>query len=128
MYKMVVQTRRRPGMSREAFRDYYESHHRHLVSHIAGHIVRYTRSYPVETIARNAGGFGRQPVGADTAYDVLTEIWVQDREGIDELFRLLGTSDATAAIAEDEPRFQDLSSKITMICEECESDLDEYRR
>lgn len=127
MYKLVVQTKRRSDLSKEDFERYYETGHKDLVKFIAHHIVRYTRSYPVDDFSDILGQYHHAGSGERRSYDVLTEVWVKDKEGVRELYRLLQQPDAMAQIKEDEPKFQDLDSKVVAICKEYETDLSAYR-
>lgn len=45
MFKMFVCTKRKPGMSMEAFRDYYENHHSKLAMSISPLMRGYQRNY-----------------------------------------------------------------------------------
>lgn len=84
--KTIVLFRRRPDLSRDAFRDYYETRHVPLaVRHV--HFAKYIRNY---LIAPN-----------DAAFDVLSEFWLADPGAA----VALATSPAGAILCEDETKF-----------------------
>ena len=72
MYKVLLFLKRRPGMSVEAFRDYYETTHRVLGERGMTAGTRYMRRY-LEPVADSAGRAEELP------FDVITELWYEDR-------------------------------------------------
>ena len=101
MLKIVVFIRRKEGLSRAQFQDYYENHHRKLISNIADHITDYRRSYPID---EGAG------------FDCLTEIWARDEAQLKQL--QAAYRKAYPIISEDEKNFIDQASLKMVICEE----------
>ena len=101
MLKIVVFIRRKAGLSRAEFQDYYENHHRKLISTIADHIVDYRRSYPIDE-------------GAE--FDCLTEIWTRDEAQLKQL--QAAYRQAYPIISADEKNFLDQASLRTVVCEE----------
>ena len=73
MFKMVGLLKRRPGMSAQEFRDYYESKHRVIgEKYLAGYAVYYKRRF--------LQGFADPITGAEVEqdFDVLLEIGYKD--------------------------------------------------
>ena len=109
--------RRRPGMSVDEFRSYYESRHRLIgEKYLSGYASRYFRRYTNPT--RDRDGELREP-----EYDVFLEIWYPDERTMAACSKHLGSAEARREISEDEARLFDLSSMRSYLVEECESDL-----
>lgn len=71
-WKILLFMKRKPGMSVEAFRDYYENQHVPLAfDHSAG-ISRYFRRYLEPRPNPDTGEADELP------YDVITELWFED--------------------------------------------------
>ncbi|MFC0202957.1 EthD domain-containing protein [Novosphingobium soli] len=95
---VVTLLTRRPGMSREAFRAYYETHHRVIGERVlAGYATRYVRRFldPLD--------------GTEAPFDcdVVMEIDFPDEATRDTCFAALAEPAVAAMIAEDEERLFD---------------------
>jgi hypothetical protein len=101
MLKIVVFIRRKEGLSRSEFQDYYETGHRHLVANIAEHLVDYRRSYPLDENAE---------------FDCMTELWTRDRDTLKALQRAY--KEVYPVISADERNFIDQASLRMVVCEE----------
>ena len=77
MFKCIALLRRKPGLSREDFIDYYERQHAPLIRRLLPGIIDYRRNY-VEL----EGAF-LFPGAAPIDFDVITEIWLADRAAYD---------------------------------------------
>ncbi|MBB3981041.1 hypothetical protein GGR44_000672 [Sphingobium fontiphilum] len=111
MFRLVTLLRRRPGMSAEDFRAYYESRHRVMGERVlSGQALRYVRRYvrPLQE--------GRAP-----GFDVVMEIDFADRAAHDRCMAMLATPDIAREIAEDEERLFDRAATLSFTVEECES-------
>ncbi|NHC21889.1 EthD domain-containing protein [Nocardioides sp. IC4_145] len=101
MIRWVFLLRRRPGMSTEDFRDYYERHHARLGEKHVPQAARYVRRFldppPLSTA----------PV--DDADDVITELWFLAREDLDAAVEHLSSPAVQAEIVADELRLFDRS-------------------
>jgi hypothetical protein len=118
MIKMIGLLKRKPGMSTEAFRDYYESKHRLIgEKYLKDHACRYSRRY-LTPLLRSAAG--RE---ADTEYDVVLEVWYPDQAAYDASIARLGLPEVAAEIAEDEERFLDRPKNRFFTIEERESEI-----
>ncbi len=119
MIKMVTLLKRKPGMSMEEFIRYYESNHRkigekYLRPHAAKYIRRFLHPLP-ESIVPEAP--------PEKPYDVVMEIWFENREKMEAAFADLMTEEAQAEIVEDESKLFDRDRIYSSIVEEFESDL-----
>ena len=115
--KVITLLTRKPGMSREAFIEYYESNHRLIgEKYLGGYAVKYQRRYlaPVEADVLNS---------EDVPFDVLMEIWFPDRATMDKAMALLSTEEAQEEIVADEERVFDRALIRSYIVEEYESDM-----
>jgi len=74
VYKILLFMKRRPGMSSEDFRDYYETVHVPLALESANGLMRYVRRYLVPQPRLETGD------GSDIGYDVITELWFDNEK------------------------------------------------
>lgn len=117
MIRMVMTMRRKPGMSVQAFRDYYESHHRLLgEKYLKPFACRYVRRFldPLPP---------RQGCEHEPQYDVLMEIWYPNEDAFQACSKHLAEPQIAREIAEDEARLFDRSSMRAYLTTECESAL-----
>lgn len=71
-YKILLFMKRKPGMSVEAFRDYYEGSHAPLAETYSQGVARYVRRYLDPQPHPETGAWD------EPEYDVITEIWFAD--------------------------------------------------
>ena len=117
MIKVVTFLTRKPGMSREAFIEHYETHHRKIgEKYLSGFAVKYQRRYL--QLAR----FGGQE-GATLPFDVLMEIWYPDQDTLDAALAVLSTDEAQAEIIADEVHLFDRGLIRSYTVEEYESEM-----
>ena len=117
MIKLVTLLTRKPGMSREAFIEHYETHHRKIgEKYLSGFAVKYQRRY-----LQSAGFRGQE--GATLPFDVLMEIWYPDQDTLDAAFAVLSTDEAQAEIIADEERLFDRDLIRSYTVEEYESEM-----
>ena len=117
MIKVVTLLTRKPGMSREAFIEHYETHHRKIgEKYLSGFAVKYQRRY-----LQSAGFRGQE--GATLPFDVLMEIWYPDQETLDAALAVLSTDEAQAEIMADEERLFDRDLVRSYMVEEYESEM-----
>ena len=116
-YKILMFMKRRPGMTLEAFRDYYENHHVPLCLKYTSGVSRYVRRFV--TPQRNPETGATQ----ELQFDVITELWFEDEAVFRGTVDYLATSVMPDEIVEDEKRLFDraLTRMATVI--ECESTL-----
>lgn len=117
MIKMITMLKRKPGLSMDEFRTYYEEHHAKLGVKYQTKMVRYLRHY-LYPAAEALSGEVREP-----DYDVLTEVWFEDRAAYEEGAALMLEGEANAALSADEDKIFDRSKNKMVFVETCESDL-----
>ncbi len=104
-------------MSREAFIEHYETHHRIIgEKYLSGFATKYQRRY------MRSAGF-REQDGDAPPFDVLMEIWYPDQEALNGALAVLSTEEAQAEIAADEERLFDRELIRSYTVEEYESEM-----
>lgn len=103
-YKILLFMKRRPGMTVEAFRDYYENHHAPLCERYSAGVDRYIRRYLDPQDHPETGPGGELP------FDVITELWFTDESVFKGTLRYLTTTVMPAEIVEDEVQLFDRTS------------------
>ena len=117
MIKVVTLLTRKPGMSREAFIEHYETHHRKIgEKYLSGFAVKYQRRY-----LQSAGL--RDQEGDAPPFDVLMEIWYPDQGALNAALAVLSTDEAQAEITADEERLFDRALIRSYTVEEYESEM-----
>ena len=117
MIRLIMTMRKKPGLSTEEFRDYYETHHRLLgEKHLRGFVECYMRRYLEARPARE--GCEGEPI-----YDVLTEIWFRDQATHDACMAHLAKPEIAREIAEDEARLFDRFGRRSYLTTDFESSL-----
>lgn len=117
MFKAIFLLKRKPGMTFEDFKSYYETTHARLGERVLPSAERYFRRY-LMPFPEPEGG-----VRPETAYDVITEIWFKDRATFEAAVAALGEPEIQREIVEDEERLMDRSKIHLFTVEEWESDL-----
>ena len=103
MVKAVTFIKRKPGMSVEAFQEYWRTRHAEIVVKLSG-IRRYVQSHALPSGYRKG----------ELAYDGIAEIWFDDTGAM----RALRDEPAYAAVQADEARFIDRSRMGLIVTEE----------
>ncbi len=116
-YKILLMMRRKPGMSVEAFREYYENHHAPLASRHAAGLIRYVRRYLDHHPHPETGG------PDETLFDVITELWFADEAIFKGALNHLTTHSMPADIIEDEMKLFDRTSFRISTTVEYETDM-----
>jgi hypothetical protein len=111
-HKLLVFLKRRPGMSREAFRDYYETCHAPLCLKYMAGVERYMRRY-----LEPAPGMGEMDA------DVVTEIWMRDRAALDYVLATAAQGKLPPDVLEDEYNLFDRAKSRFCAVIECETCL-----
>jgi uncharacterized protein (TIGR02118 family) len=111
-YKILLFMKRRPGMTMEAFQDYYENHHVPLAMKYASGIKRYFRRYLSPQPNPETGAAG------ELQFDVISELWFDDETTFRGTVKYLSTSVMPDDIVEDEKRLFDRATmRIATIVE-----------
>lgn len=114
-YKILLFMKRRPGMTFEAFQDYYENHHAPLCAKYASGISRYVRRYLTPHPNPETGAREELP------FDVITELWFEDEKIFRGTVEYLSTSIMPDEVVEDEKRLFDRAKLRMATVVECES-------
>jgi hypothetical protein len=102
-HKILLFMKRRPGMSVEAFQDYYEKHHVPLCEKYATGISRYMRRFLTPHPNPETGAT------EELAFDVITELWFEDEAVFRNTVKYLATSIMPDEVVEDEKNLFDRS-------------------
>ena len=117
MIKVVTLLTRKPGTSREAFIEHYETHHRKIgEKYLSGFATKYQRRYV------QSAGF-REQDGDAPPFDVLMEIWFPDQFAMDAAMALIASESAQQEIVADEERLFDRDLIRSYTVEEYESEM-----
>jgi hypothetical protein len=100
MFKVLVFLKRKPGMSREDFRAYYETRHTALIAEVAPRPGTYRRNFLMIGDATNVGA-------EDLDFDVVTEMEFADRGEYGRWFAALTAPGSRERLEADESRFVD---------------------
>lgn len=106
--KWMALLKRRDGMERAAFRDYYETRHAPLIGSIGPEILVYRRNYVDPAGAFTFGG-------ASIDFDVVTELHFADRQSSDRFIARCAEPDVARRIAEDEENLFDRAATRMMV-------------
>lgn len=100
MFKTVALLARKDGISHQEFVDYYENNHVPLIRSVIPNIREYRRNYLVHESAIGA------PEAPAPQFDVITEIYFDDRAGYEEMLAI-SAGEAGGRIRADEAKFLD---------------------
>jgi hypothetical protein len=126
MFKQVVFLKRRPGMTREEFRDYYENQHSKLHESVGEGesfmptAQRYVRRYITPE---------KNPVTGeihDCGFDCIMEIWWNSRQDFEDSMAHMGSPDILPHIVADETKIFASHANPVVSVEECDSPVGPY--
>jgi uncharacterized protein (TIGR02118 family) len=117
VYKILLFMKRRPGMSMEAFQEYYETRHAPLAMKYSSSVDRYIRRYLTAHPNPETGETGELP------YDVVTELWFEDEAVFKGTVQYLSTSIMPDDIVADEKNLFDRPKIRMATVVERESDM-----
>ncbi|RJG01340.1 EthD domain-containing protein [Noviherbaspirillum sedimenti] len=118
MLKQIVLLKRRPGMTMEEFKDYYENVHSKLGEKYMPLARRYFRRY----VCPEPNPITRQVEELD--FDVVMEIWWDSREDFESTMESIGSGEIHRLFVEDEKKIFDRHSNRVFTVEEKESVMD----
>ena len=114
MIKVVTLLFKKPELTTDAFRDYYETHHSKLgEKYLASHATKYVRRYPI------LAGDGAE----DPEFDVMMEVWFENYRAMEAAMGDMTTDAAQAELSADEERLFDRDRTQSFIVDEYESTL-----
>jgi uncharacterized protein (TIGR02118 family) len=117
-FKILLLMKRRPGMSVEAFRDYYENRHVPLaLKYDGGAMTRYVRRYLEPQPNAELG------MNAELPYDVVSELWFEDEAAFRATLHYMTTSVMPDDVVADEMNLFDRPTMRIATVIECETDL-----
>lgn len=108
---------RRSHLSRDQFRDYYETRHTPLVAGLFQVDRRYQRNYPDAATACLPQGM------ADTPFDSVTQAWYDDLDAMKRFREAIGNPAVLSRLREDEANFLDGSKSILFQVDEIEQPI-----
>lgn len=108
MIRLVFALRRKAGLSRDEFHDYWLNRHAPLVAGFTGDldILRYVQTHAVDDDASAAARAARGDM--EPAYDGVAELWWASEADLTARLETEAAQRAGAALLEDEARFIDL--------------------
>jgi uncharacterized protein (TIGR02118 family) len=109
MIKVVLLVRRKPGITREEFRRYYESRHAPLAASQLRSCLRYVRNFVIEDVA------------GEPDFDCVTEFWYELDGPWREARDYIASEASRQVLAEDEAKFMDRGSMRVVVVAECET-------
>jgi hypothetical protein len=116
-YKALIFLKRRPGMSLQEFRDYYENNHVKLCMKYMSGVRRYFRRYVTpfpNPVSGNA---------AEMDFDVVTELWYDDRALYEKVLEYAAQGVLPADVIADEERVFDRTKGRFASIVECETEM-----
>jgi len=118
MKRLVALLSRKPGMSMEDFRAYYEGNHAPLILSLLPEGVEYRRTYVDPTTL--FGGSVSNPSEAPVLdFDVITTLSFATEELYTAARASLGTAENQARIGADEENFLDRPAKRIFVTTDC---------
>jgi uncharacterized protein (TIGR02118 family) len=117
MFKLIIVAKRKPGMSMDEFREYYEKRHAVLVQKITPMMRRYRRNYlsPFQSVLS---------AQQEATFDCVTEAWFDTQEDFHRSLESLSADmEKIAALAKDEENLFDRSTIRMFTAVEAESAL-----
>jgi uncharacterized protein (TIGR02118 family) len=100
MFKVLAFVKRKPGMSRDEFRVYYETRHTALIAELAPPPGTYRRNFLMIGDAANLGA-------EDPDFDVVTEMEFADRGAYARWFEALTAPGSRERLQADQSNFTD---------------------
>ncbi len=118
MIKNIALLKRKDGLTRDQFIDYYENKHAPLILKLMPGIQKYVRNF-----LSDDGNRYIFPKAGPIDFDVVTEIWLKDRAAYDRFAAEAAKPEVMAAISADEANFLDSSYTRMFVVEERVSNL-----
>jgi EthD domain len=126
MKKVIIFVKRKPGMSREAFREYYEARHAFLgPSILEGVLSGFGRYYIDWTkhLAADWKDVPREMAAApevDCGFDAVGIYTLRDDSALQDFARIMSDVGVARVIIEDEQKFMDRPACLMGLCDAVE--------
>ena len=112
MFKVIALLSKKAGLSREKFIEYYETKHVPLIRSLLPGIREYRRSFV------DLNGAIIAPGTTAPDFDVLTELWFDDRKSYEEMLAIFSGPNVGPRIGADEENFLDRSKTRFVVVDE----------
>ena len=119
--KLIFMLKRKPGVTKEQFREHYEKSHSVLGRKYIGHLLTgYHRNYPVHASLSPSKQreTGEPSPEVDFEWDVITEMRVKDQAAVEEMVKIFNDPEIGPIFVEDEHRFLDRDQVLMLVCDE----------
>lgn len=116
MIKIMCFLKRKPGMSRAEFKDYYETTHAPLIEKMLPHYKTFTRNFFAPVQDYEPGHMDNKRV-QELDFDVVTELTFETQEDYDKIVAGLSDPEIGAVITADEENIFDRSKMSVYIME-----------
>lgn len=116
-YRILLFMKRKPGLTMDEFRDYYENRHIPLCAPYMQGIAGYRRNYIVPQPHAESG------TNEELPYDVITEMFFDDEETYKNTVEYLANTVMPDEIVADEANFFHRPTMRMTTVVECESDM-----
>jgi EthD domain len=126
MKKVIIFVKRKRGMSKKAFREYYEAKHAFLgPQFFEGILTEFRRYYP-DALRHLPGHWENIPdqmqsaEEVDFGFDAIGIYTLRDGNGLDEFLRIMSDPQIARVIFEDEANFMDRGGCLSGLCDAVE--------
>lgn len=116
MVKHIALLKAKAGMTRDTFVRRYEEEHVPLLVELVPHFKDYRRSYLIPGSMVSMAHVGK--AAPPPSFDVVTELWHENQERVDQLMHDLSTTNTGTLIAESETHLIDRMRTILFAAEE----------
>lgn len=116
-FKSIALLKRKDGLSRQEFIDYYENNHAPLIVSLTPGLKAYHRNFVDWNGAFPAAD------GTEINFDSVTEIWFEDRAAYDAAVAVWTRPDVAQTIADDEENVFDRSKTRMFVVDETKSPI-----
>jgi len=117
MFKSIALLKKKAGLTRQQFIDYYENNHAPLIVRLTPGIRAYHRNFI------DWNGMFEAADGSETNFDCVTEVWFDDRAAYEKAMAVLTSPDVAKQIADDEEHVFDRSKTRMFVVDETKSPI-----
>jgi uncharacterized protein (TIGR02118 family) len=104
MPKLIALICKKPSISTEDFKTYYEANHVPLIESLFPTLTGYQRTYLLESNMLN-DALPLESESGHTPFDVITELMFDDEDGLNQFFAKGADEEVVEAIRKDESNF-----------------------